>query len=640
MPLSSRLLNRFKPPRERNAAEWSQSYAQLPEGDANCGKWRNRPYQHGILKAMSIGSRMKANGAPIRVVVTLKSAQVGQTLCDLNAFGYHIDQKPTNMALYMPSGESASEFGLKHLSKWIRAQDKLHDRITSKLTSDGTSSTTHKKFPGGELSILAANRSADVASRTLKFVIGDECDRYPKEIAGEGDPVKLIYNRTTAYADSLLVWGSTPSGTYEESRIWQMYRQSDMRRFYLPCPHCGKYHYLAWDQFFIPSNGNYAEAGFRCFHCGELYTERHKYDMLKQGQWRTTDKGKGQPGVAGFHIWAAYSDSPTVSWPELAREYEDCKGIKENLITFVNTKLGLPSAASKVNPVKADEIVTHSLTSDYKLIEDNTGLPNEISLLTAGVDVQYPGEDMRIEVSIWGWTRNNQSYFLNHMVIPGNIETEEVWQALHAATNGVYVTKDKKKHLRIDQLFIDAGSGVIAPMVYEQCRKYRHWQPISGHSDPRKKLLEETTTTKTGPLQVRQPLFRIQVSLVKDLLQADLMEFVESDSEDKVKKLKVPYGLDLDIASQWTSEYRTVKPGEVPKVLWLVRPGAGRNEAWDCWVYAFAAKYFLTYLFESKGIWDKLDKKAVSRAEKAKGESQKRKQIYGKRFGGNKFDRF
>jgi phage terminase large subunit GpA-like protein len=63
---------------------------------------------------------------------------------------------------------------------------------------------------------------------------------YPESAGTEGDPVDLADRRTTTYWNRVKILASTP-GIKGASRIEAAYEDSDQRKFFVPCPHCGMY---------------------------------------------------------------------------------------------------------------------------------------------------------------------------------------------------------------------------------------------------------------------------------------------------------------------------------------------------------------------------------------------------------------
>src|SRR3546814_7743277 len=102
-----------------------------------------------------------------------------------------------------------------------------------------------KACPGGMLFLCGANSAASLSSMPIRFFLGDEIDRFPWEVGGEGDPIMLIDERQKTFVrrKRLLISSPTIKG---QSRIELECLASDQRRLLLPCPHCDTYIELLW----------------------------------------------------------------------------------------------------------------------------------------------------------------------------------------------------------------------------------------------------------------------------------------------------------------------------------------------------------------------------------------------------------
>lgn len=594
------VLAALRPPRVRNAADWADQEGYLPASDAHSGKFRCRPYQTEILKAMSIGSRMKASGGPIKEVVLLKSAQVGYTISLLHAISYTVLHRPTNIGFYFPTNDSMLAFASNQAARYFDSQPALKGKISSEVSSDGKSSATRKHFDNGTLRFLSAHKPADVATHSFGYVMIDEYDLV-KDIKGEGSSFDLIKNRTQEFHDAIVVVGGTPRGDFMDSNTWKLYDESDKRRFMIRCPKCGKPQYLAIQQF-VAGASDYNDSGFKCINedCNYLMKEHEKPRLIKEGYWKTTST-EGIPGRAGFHISSLYSDSPNCSWPNLARQREAANYDKENLRVFINTRLGLPASQKDFGHVQPQDILDQVIKSSYETVYGTDALPNDISLITCGVDVQGNGTPKdRLEYSLYGFSRT-RCYLLAHLALDGNVLEDEVWAALREVVTAIYTTDDKKKAIRPAIAFVDSGNGNTTMRVYRQCKKLgRTMFPIKGNITPGKAMVVKGFTPAT-----KQPLFHIQTALVKDKIMAMLNDYTSGNPE---AQMQFPVDLDPFVAAGLCSEHREVQPGG--KVIY-VHNKVDRNEPLDCAVYAIAAKEHHIGAYDHEQIWKVLDKKAL-----------------------------
>lgn len=613
------VLNSLRPPRIRNAADWANKEAYLPPSDSHSGKFRCRPYQAEILKAMSIGSRMKASGSAIKEVILCKSAQCGYTISLLHAITYTVIHRPTNIGIYFPNNDATIAFASNQAAKYFDAQPSLQGLISSEVSSDGKSSAVRKHFPNGTLRFLAANKPSDVATHSFGYVLIDEYDLV-SDVRGEGSAYELIKNRTQEFHDAVIVVGGTPRGSFLDSNTWDLYNNSDKRRYMIKCPKCGKPQYLSIKQFEI-GQSDYNDSGFRCIadDCDYLMREHEKPKLVKNGYWKVTGDS-GVPGRAGFHISSLYADSPNCSWPNLARQREDAGYDKEKLKVFINTRLGLPVSPTDFGKLKADDILDQIHSSNYATVFEPSQLPNEVSLITIGCDVQGPGKDARLEFSIYGWSRN-QCYFLNHYNIPGNPLEEEVWDTFRETALINYSTIDKKKSLQPAIVFVDSGNGQHTLQVYRQCAKVpRVMFPIKGNATPGKALVVQGQAPGRA-----QPLFHIQTVAAKDLIMGMLKRYTAADPEAEIH---FPNDLDPMVAAGLTSEYRQTKPGNPPKVVY-VHNRVNPNEPLDCFVYALAAKEQYVGAYDQNLIWPALEKRASTTTKPKPKRVKPKKQSYG-----------
>ena len=219
-------------------SEWADENAFLSaESSAEGGRWRTLPYQKGIMDAIT--------DPGIEQVTVMKSARVGYSKILNHVVGYHVHQDPAPIMLVQPTIEDAQGYSKEEIAPMLRDTPVLRGLVSEAKAKDGANTILQKQFPGGTLSLVGANSPRGFRRVSRRIVLFDEVDGYPPSAGSEGDQIKLGIRRTEYYWNRKIVSGSTPT-VKDFSRIEKMYNQSDMRRYYVPCPDCGHMQYLRW----------------------------------------------------------------------------------------------------------------------------------------------------------------------------------------------------------------------------------------------------------------------------------------------------------------------------------------------------------------------------------------------------------
>lgn len=376
--LLKQALAEFKPTKRIKPSDWAEEFFELPETSAEPGKWSKMraAYQPGILDAIFEPGVQK--------VTLMCSAQIGKTIILLIIICYLIDLDPCSIMMTQPTTDMAEMFSKEKLSSAIANVNPVAAKIVNK-SRNATSTILMKMFAGGFLRLAGANSPSSLASMSIRAYFGDEIDKYPPSAGKEGDPVKLAIQRTETFWNWLVFLVSTPS-IKENSRIEDEFEESDKRRYFVPCPHCGHRQHLVWQRFQYankdtdkadPLSGVY----YICENCDRPIEEKHKAQMVRQGEWQATAVAK-DPKHVGFHINRFYS--PWKGWVDLCLDYEASKNDKQKLQVFWNATLGLPFEAIAGEKLDWERLRSRGSRSNYSQgIVPNGGL-----ILTAGVDVQ------------------------------------------------------------------------------------------------------------------------------------------------------------------------------------------------------------------------------------------------------------
>lgn len=524
-----------------------------PESSAEPGRYytERAEYQRGIMDAFS---------APdIERVVVMTSSQVGKTTILENVIGYHIEHDPSPILAIQPTLEISKAFSKDRLATMLRDTPSLKNKVRDARSRDAENTTLHKQFPGGHVTMAGANSPASLASRPIRVVLCDEVDRYPASAGTEGDPVDLAFKRATTFWNRKLGMFSTPT-VKGFSRIEKAYEESDMRKFYVPCPHCGEFQIMEFGQLKWPE-GKPREAAYCCKYCDAVITDRDKIAILRYGEWRAT---KEAMGVAGFWLNELYS--PWVPFGSLASKFIEAKRAgRESLKTFLNTALAVTWEEEGSSP--KDDIL-YSRREDY-----GPDIPLAAAVLTCGVDVQAN----RLELEVVAYGVGEESWGIEYHVLQGDPARTEVWRDLDAYLQKIFI-HESGTPLRIMATCIDTG-GHHTQQVYNfvKPRERGRIYGIKGANRSGEPIWPKRASREN---KARINLYTIGTDGAKDLIYGRLRI-----TEPGPGYMHFPLQYDEEYFRQLTAEKVVYEKGHRK---WINKPGA-RNEALDVRVYATAA---------------------------------------------------
>jgi len=500
------------------------------EASAEPGQWNTdrAPYQRGIHDAL--------NDSSIETIVMMSSAQVGKTEMLLNIVGYYIDY--------------------------------LHGCVKDPRSRDSGNTLLHKTFPGGHITMAGANSPASLASRPIRIFLADEVDRYPLSAGTEGDPLNLGAKRTTTFFNRKKIYTSTPT-IKGASRIEDAYNKSDMRRYYVPCKHCGekdifKWANVKWDK---DEDGEHMpETAFMvCEHCGGIHQDHEKTkQMLAGGEWIAD---KETDNTAGFHLNELYS--PWKKWSEVVKDFLDAKGDTEQMKTWTNTSLGetFEEAGDQI-----DDGYLHARREQYA-----AEVPAGAVLLTMGVDVQAD----RLEAEIVGWGAGEENWNIDYKVFRGDVTQPEVWDEL-AEMFDYEFTHESGNILTIATTTID--SGYQTQLVYDFVYRNRHRRvyAVKGVEGAGRPIISQSIAKSKKNKNRKVDLYIVGVDDAKLLLASRLRI-----SDVGSGYCHFPLERNEEYFAQLTAEKMITKFRRgFPIREWVkTRP---RNEATDCRVYSHA----------------------------------------------------
>ena len=579
----------FKPPKKLTLSEWADEYAYLSaESSAEGGRWHTLPYQKAMMDAIT--------DPKIEQVTVMKSARVGYSKILNHIIAYHIHQDPCGIMVVQPTIEDAAGYSKEEIAPMIRDTKVLTNLVSDAKTRDSNNTILQKQFPGGVLSLVGANSARGFRRVSRRIVLFDETDGYPASAGTEGDQIKLGIARTQYFWNRKIVAGSTPT-IKDFSRIERLFEQSDQRRYYVPCCHCGHMQYLRWPNMRWQDDDPLT-ASYACEECGALIPHSKKRWMVERGEWRATQPGNGRH--AGFHIWAAYSYSPNAEWSNLVEEFLLSKNDPEQLKTWINTTLGECWEDEYASKVGADGLMERAANEKYE-----KGIPpKEVLMLSLGCDVQ----DDRLSMSLWGIGRNEEMYLVDRKIIYGSPARADLWKQMDEVLMGKYKNEDGVE-LKIDSAAIDTG-GHFTQEVYQYVRERSHLGliGIKGMGQKGKPPIGKPTKVDINfsgkALRKGVQLFPVGVDTIKTTLHNRL-----KDAELGDGYIHFYPTITTDYFQELTAERQVLryKHGYQERV-WVKKSNA-RNEALDEMVYAYAAFCRFRQRYDRRTIWDQLEKK-------------------------------
>ena len=577
----------LKPTPKLNLVEWADSYRYLsPESSSLPGKWKTSNVE------AARGPMLAVTDPRVKKITVMGPTQLLKTELINNIVGYFIHQDPSPMIVMQPTGKIAEAWSKDRLDKMIRDTPVLRGLVKDKRAKDSENTILHKTFPGGHITIVGSNSPSDLASRPVRIVLCDEVDKYPESAGKEGDPIKLIEERTDTFWNALIVHVCSPT-VKGRSRIEQEYEQSDKRVFHGRCPYCNKLDELKWVNVKW-DNDDPETARYECGQCGHPWTEIDRLKAISNGEYIATAPFNGH---AGFKVNKIASP-----WQELkaiVKKFLEAKDNPEKLKTFVNTQL------AETWEEEGDKPDFQRLYERRETYPINT-LPKGVVFLTAGADVQKD----RIELEIVGWGREKESWSIDYRIFPGDTAAPEVWKKLDEVLNQTWKTHNGLS-VQIRMLAVDTGYNT--QHVYNWVRKQSpdRVRAVDGRDGLQSVFgTPSDVDMNLDGSRVRRALklWPVGVSVIKSELYGWLNLNMPEDGKPYPPGYCHFPQYDLEHFKRLTSE-QLVKRVLNGRTVYRWAQIYERNEQLDCRVYARAAAAMFGMDYFSETEWEVLEGK-------------------------------
>lgn len=450
------LMRGFMPPDDLSVSEWAEKYRRLSsESAAEPGPWKGArtPYLKEVMDAFS--------DPKVAHIVFVAASQVGKSEAQMNMLGYIIDEDPGSVLYVHPTKDDAKEFSKLRIAPMVRDTPALRRKVADPKQRDSANTVLQKSYPGGILTLCGSTEAHSLASKPIRYLFGDERDRWAVSAGKEGDPWDLAMRRQTTFYNRKAVEVSTPT-IKGASPIDKAYSKGSMARWVSKCPHCGEYHEIRWadirfeyEERELNRERVYSvkEVFYLCPGCGAASEER----TMKRAPayWRHENEEARSRGEVSY--WLNAFVSAWMPWAEIVQKFLEARGDSRKMQVVYNTMFG---ECWENRGDTMDEEGMLSRREDY-----DAELPEGVLVLTCGIDTQ----DDRLEYEVVGHGHFGETWGISAGIIMGKPSDADTWAALDGVLDRVWRFADGVG-LKIAVSFMDEG-GHYTQDVRIHCRE-------------------------------------------------------------------------------------------------------------------------------------------------------------------------
>lgn len=254
--------------------QWMDENRVLIGGDMP-GRWetRNVPALRRMLEICGL--------ADVRVVTIVKPAQCGITELFIGIVLWSMDVRPGRWMIMLPKAEKAEDFNKTRFQPALKACAKSMRHVGNEKRAFSASRTVYDR---GIIEWIGSNSESGTEGTPARYVWIDEYDRC--------DPLATskLLERGKTFADSKVIETGTPgdAGKGIDAR-----RLAATCQFvwYVPCPHCRKYHSRNWRQVRWANRGDAdptivrRTAWYECPACAGKCAASDRAWQGRLGQW-------------------------------------------------------------------------------------------------------------------------------------------------------------------------------------------------------------------------------------------------------------------------------------------------------------------------------------------------------------------
>jgi len=582
-----------------SVSDWAAQNRFLPETSHESGRWHasRLPYQVGIMDAFS--------DPRVREITVCGAERIGKTTIGSNILGYVIDRKPASVLWIMPSQSAMADLLADEILPMIDASPVLRSKVGVGSHRVGkTNNVRRKSFAGGHATFVGGGSSGQVAFRSAKYVLIDECDKL-KVLPGEGDSDALAAKRAATYPDGCVIRFSKPT-LEESSRIWRHYLRGSQAKWQIECPGCHESQILDWSRL------RFEDVRMRCQHCDTFFDQDSWSEQ--PGEWI-----ESLPNDTHKSFQQSVLPCPLIRWEVLIEEFKAAAdaleaGDSSLMQVFRNSRLGEVFSAITE---RLDDGVLYDRREDFGAAE----VPEGVIGLTIGADCQSDG-------FYWlcvGWGRKNECWLIETGRIIGDMDSDKPWAELDSVFERLWPDGQGGAYKPLLCALDIQGTHYQAALEWCKQRQFKNVRAVRGLGVDKRKSMgggavirgayhDKIARARVQNLDVDSAKTLIATLLAQKEPGAAFVHIPRGPNGEEVR------GFDSDTISELTAEYRrkTVKNGYAV-YHWFRRSGRP-NHRLDAFVYALAAALL------SRLKFDAADPQRIPKAELERRQKEKETQ--------------
>ncbi|NIP56160.1 hypothetical protein GWN42_31470 [candidate division KSB1 bacterium] len=487
--------------------EHAESVRVMPPGSPRPGRFDvgYTPYWYETLENMSPFS-------PVEHEVVLKGAQIGFTGTCLEPFLlYYMGYDPSDILFISGTEELLKRWASRRLEPAINSygyRDIIRPVTETSNTRRKGDNALSKEYLGCRMDMTSAQSAPGMRASDKRIMGRDEIDSAPGALTtGEGNWLQVSWARTNSWESRRKILdGSTPGGTYEESQIWQLFRQYDQRRYMVPCPHCGKFQTLETERMQpVYQDGELIDAVMLCEHCKDPIYNYHKTQILSResgAHWAPTVEMNNRRGKSR-QISSLYSPVGLLSWRGYYAEYIKAQNTPDGMRSFVNLYEGMPFRDAGTRPKMTTDVLER-IRGTYR----RGVVPRGALFLTMAIDVQRgsandPGNPTRLEYEVMATGGGYRTWSIDYGRFLGEVHDpySGAWEQLRtwAQQTGMRYRAVDGREFDVQVVFVDSGwkpNSETDPdqinTVYQFCSSFPYgWHPTKGMPSIKRKSNEQ-----------------------------------------------------------------------------------------------------------------------------------------------------